>query len=162
VVSLDPLGPTDFPELISLVGTAISIWAHIDALLGSILAAMLGGKSPEVAIAMYTALTSPQAQMAVLKVAADEVNQSDDNKRLFDAIISMCGSTAKIRHKLAHWVWSSSPDEKGCIVACLSKGQASRDVDVTKLFDNIRLGKITSYEGVSYLKIDVKRIFVYK
>jgi hypothetical protein len=94
------------PELAKLAMDAIAIWSIIEARMAELLVTLLGAQARP-AIAMFSALTSSQAQMAALKAAASTVLPADDN-RIFSAAMVVIRRVSKRRHFLAHWIWAYS------------------------------------------------------
>lgn len=103
------------PELAVLVAEAIGIWSEVESRLGSILAFMLTANAVAVS-AMYNEL-SAQAQRAILLAAARSTLSADDNL-LFRAVVKQVTSSAKDRHKLAHWLWGWSPQLPDALLLC--------------------------------------------
>lgn len=98
--SVDHLTLRRHPDLAARVADIIAIWSCIDLQLGAILAFMVKGDVRS-SIAMYSALTSSQAQMAVLEAAA-RISLSPDDLNLFGAVLTLVKRAGAKRNKLAH------------------------------------------------------------
>jgi hypothetical protein len=111
-VQLDHLALFRHPDLANYVAEIVALWSRIDSELGAILAYMLKGDVRS-SVAMYSALTSSQAQMAALEAAAG-VSLPPDDLKLFGAVIKLIKRAGAKRNKLAHWLWAVGRVTRDC------------------------------------------------
>ena len=91
------------PELAILVAKSIAIWAVVENQWGRILATMLGANATYV-LAMYQVLTGGNAQRDALLAVAEKA-LPPDLLEMFVAIGELARPLAKVRNKMAHWLW---------------------------------------------------------
>ncbi len=118
----------------------ISRWSEIDSLLTSTLVTALGGKA-EPAIAMLSALTSSQAQLAALQAGIATV-LAGERKAIFEAAIILIKKAQKHRHILAHWLWAYSDTLPNDVILTNPKSDASYHVKLrNSIIDDDKIDK---------------------
>jgi hypothetical protein len=105
-VLFHPKALTERPQLAVLVARAIAGWSEIEGQMGTLLVKMLDS-SAKPALAMFSALASAPAQIAVVKAAAETVLDGEANE-MVDAVLLLANRAATARHHLAHRVWGYS------------------------------------------------------
>lgn len=94
------------PELAGMAMNIVAQWAVNEVRMARILVVLLGAQSRPV-IAMHSALTSTQAQMAALRAAAKTM-VTDEYWNTFDAALVVVKKLAKERNRVAHWIFGYS------------------------------------------------------
>ena len=102
------------PELAKMAMDTIALWSSIEVRLSSVLVELLGAQARP-AMAMFSALTSSQAQMAALTAAAQTVLPAE-YAQVFESAMVVVRRAAKLRHKFAHWVWGYSDSFPDCLL----------------------------------------------
>jgi hypothetical protein len=154
-VRLDPLAPERRPALAGRIATIIAIWSRIDSDLAAILAYMLKGEL-SAAIAMYSALTSSQAQMAALEAAA-RVSLADADRPLFGAVLSLVKRAGAKRNRIAHWLWGESDELPDALILADPDALLSLHTGIKDFIVRLEKG-----EAVATPNLDTKRAFVYR
>lgn len=116
------------PELAKLVMDMIATWSIIEARLSNVLVKLLGAQARP-AMAMFSALTSSQAQIAALKAAAITI-LPPPYRKTFEAAIIVLRRVAKKRHMLAHWIWAYSGTFQECLLLIDPSKQVQYQVSV--------------------------------
>ncbi|HXZ00542.1 MAG TPA: hypothetical protein VEI03_11115 [Stellaceae bacterium] len=155
-ISLDPAALSRHPQLAACIATIVAYWSRIEATLGSMLGAMLGGEARP-SIAMYQAILNTQTQMAVLEAAA-KVALSPNNLRVLNALIWLCKRAGAHRHKVAHWLWGDSQDLPNRLI--LVDPDAIREHD--KAMSDVAAAFARGEVPVALPKIDLNLAFVWE
>lgn len=109
-----PDGLCHRPELARLVMDMIATWSIIEAKLSNVLVKLLGAQARP-AMAMFSAMTSSQAQIAALRAAAMTILPSQ-HRKAFEASITVIRRVAKKRNILTHWIWTYSGKYQDCLL----------------------------------------------
>lgn len=97
------------PALTTKIAECIAEFAEVEFALGSALGALLKSEA-KTALAMFVRASSRNAQMTMLRSAAEAALPSH-HFRVFEAVINKSVSPAMAdRDRLAHWCWGYSPD----------------------------------------------------
>lgn len=118
-VLFDPKAITERPQLAILVSRAIAGWSEAEGQMGYLLVRMLGANA-EPALAMFSALTSAPAQIAVVRAAAEAVLDSE-RMEMVNAVLAIASPLATQRHRLAHQIWGYSEDLPEALILADSK-----------------------------------------
>ena len=101
----------EVPELAALVGRIAINWAGVEVQLSLVLSSMLGVDN-SAAVAVFLSLRNHRAQRDALRAAA-AVSLSDEEREIFDLILSSHEELNKQRNDVVHCVWgrcASAPD----------------------------------------------------
>lgn len=95
------------PALMMMAMEALATWSYIDYLMLRIYVELSGGYSSD-ATAAFLALETAGAKSGVIRTLANR-NLQKEYLPAFNAVLAVLKSGEKERHKLAHWVWATSP-----------------------------------------------------
>jgi hypothetical protein len=95
------------PGLAGAAMEAIISWSNVEMFFLNMYVALMGGAS-EILVDAYLAHETQNAKLAHLNAVANS-KLSQNNRRLFRAILALSRSAQKGRDKLAHWIWGYSP-----------------------------------------------------
>jgi hypothetical protein len=140
-------GLTNLPEHAAMLGHIVSQASLVDSNLGYLLA-YLTQTSASVAIAMFHAVNSTDAQRAMLNAAAEQQlagAELDEFKDLLSDFRTRSGE----RNRLVHNIWGISPQHPGKAVWCPAKDYTKLPVTlaITQTADALPLF-MEKYEGI--------------
>lgn len=102
------------PDVAAQAMRCIAQWSLVELSLSGVLVELLGANARP-AMAMVSASTSSQAQVAALEAAAVTV-LSIERGKVFKAALQLIRNTGKHRNRLAHWIWAFSDDVPDCLL----------------------------------------------
>jgi hypothetical protein len=150
------------PALAMLAMKVIAAAVTIDSAFARIFVLLMRSE-PEVGSAMYLSVSADNTRDAMLRAAADVVLSPRDNE-LFTAVRAVATTVLKLRHKLAHWTWGSSPDVSDALLICNPKDYMPLNVacaDIAKRFNTSEASDFGA--SISELpKLSHDKIFVVK
>jgi hypothetical protein len=110
------LGPgflAERPEAAALIAEVIATWTEVELQTGLVLAEMLGTNS-EPAVALYLSLANARAKREALDAVAEYIFD-EEQKRLYNAIMTAKLSLEKQRSFLAHGLLGITDDPTGIV-----------------------------------------------
>jgi hypothetical protein len=149
-------------NLTQLIARTIAIWSDIEYQIGGMLGTMLGEHAAPSA-AMFHALTSSVAQMAVLRAAVEHALSSQPKERdLFDIITKQMNRSANHRNRFVHWVWAHTFDLPNVLMFIPPEVLLTHDISNRTLvapFDGHALsGEIDRAKIMIYREKDLKEV----
>lgn len=148
-------GITQLPDHAAALGNIVALSGYLEALLGHLLA-YLTGSGAAVTMAMFHAVTSTDAQRAMLVAAAEQMLAGAELEEFRD-IMSEFRTRYGERSRLVHNLWGTSPDHPDKAIWCESKDAtrfsmylaSARDTEELDLFvtgpDNQLWRKCSTY-----------------
>lgn len=109
-ISFMPSALNSEPELGAMVFQIVASWSVTDSILIRLVADLTRNDS-SVVYATFAAVSSQITQLAMVNAAIRERFGGDSNEyELYHRLDRMCASQRKIRHRLAHHAWGTSPE----------------------------------------------------
>jgi hypothetical protein len=118
------------PRAAMLIAQCIAGWTEVEIQTARLLAQLLHAKSEPV-IALYLTLANERAKREALYAIADFV--LEDERDLFDAIMTAKGAVAKERHDLAHGIFGATDQDPTGVLWISTKDRIKHFIEIDSI-----------------------------